>query len=514
MSVGILNTVIINNPVSGYSTTTTTGGITVLDATSPRIHEFTGNATQTIELPKLITLANGFEFEIINNSTEVLTISTVETTLVNGTQSLTVAPFILTVDSTTGFPTAGSFSIVTTTSSPQTVTYTGGGGGGTTFTGCVAGGAFTTNNNSVLTSLDHQVYATVASLADMNIKCVNINAVLESDGWFKIPDTVTSITSGTDTTTTSLDGTVIINGMSISPPAGSYMALFNGQYTLESDMVTPTIAADVALLETLLLGLSSTGTLITPLGTGQIITPGVYDIVAAGSVTGTLNFDAQLNPNALFVIRLGGALTTAASAIIVLQNNADAANIFWIANGAMSTGASSTFYGTMLSRGAAPSLGATNTVVGRLLTTLGMCSIDSSVITNPGPSTSPGIDIRTLSTFAMFTSSGTVTSTGASTINGDVGTNLGTVTLAGATLNGEIYTPLSISGAVVFAFYVNSVEIPLSERMIESMCTIHSQVVNCQGIVTITSGGVLDIRSTVIIGTLTMKNRVFTLIKV
>jgi Head domain of trimeric autotransporter adhesin len=72
-------------------------------------------------------------------------------TTVLSTQNITIASFELPVNDTTGFPTNGTLSVVTTASSPQTVTYTGIAGSPIRFTGCVAGGTFTTNAGSAVT---------------------------------------------------------------------------------------------------------------------------------------------------------------------------------------------------------------------------------------------------------------------------------------------------------------------------------------------------------------------------
>src|SRR5580692_8432651 len=66
------------------------------------------------------------------------------------------------------------------------------------------------------------------------------------------------------------------------------------------------------------------------LGNGEILFAGVDTIAAAGSVVGSLTLDAQGNSNAIFVIKTGGALTTAASANVNLINGAVACNVFWV----------------------------------------------------------------------------------------------------------------------------------------------------------------------------------------
>ncbi len=59
-----------------FTTTVTTGGTTTLTSTSAKSQRFSGTLTQTVVLPVVTTLANGFEFEVINDSTGTVTVQT------------------------------------------------------------------------------------------------------------------------------------------------------------------------------------------------------------------------------------------------------------------------------------------------------------------------------------------------------------------------------------------------------------------------------------------------------
>jgi hypothetical protein len=63
-----------NNSVNSYATTVTAAGTTTLTAASARYQYFTGSTTQTVVLPVVSTLAQGFEFRIVNNSTGSVTV--------------------------------------------------------------------------------------------------------------------------------------------------------------------------------------------------------------------------------------------------------------------------------------------------------------------------------------------------------------------------------------------------------------------------------------------------------
>src|ERR1019366_7586555 len=58
----------------GYATTTTAAGTTTLTAASTQQQYFSGTTTQTVKLPVVTTVANGFSFTIVNNSSGIVTV--------------------------------------------------------------------------------------------------------------------------------------------------------------------------------------------------------------------------------------------------------------------------------------------------------------------------------------------------------------------------------------------------------------------------------------------------------
>jgi hypothetical protein len=121
---------------------------------------------------------------------------------------------------------------------------------------------------------------------------------------------------------------------------------------------------------------------LTIYGNGETLLPGVYSAGAASSINGTLILDAQGDPNALFIFKIGGALTATAGTTIVLANGALAANVIWIANGAASLAAGTTMNGTVIGYDGAVSMGAGCILNGRLLSNIGAVSIYGTVATN------------------------------------------------------------------------------------------------------------------------------------
>jgi len=66
----------------------------------------------------------------------------------------------------------------------------------------------------------------------------------------------------------------------------------------------------------------------TTLGNNQVLTPNTYCLGGASTLNGDLILDAQGNSNALFVIKIDGALSTSTYANIVLINSASMCNVY------------------------------------------------------------------------------------------------------------------------------------------------------------------------------------------
>lgn len=107
-------------------------------------------------------------------------------------------------------------------------------------------------------------------------------------------------------------------------------------------------------------------------GNNLVLTPHTYLMSGATTFTDTLILNAQDNPNAVFVIQANGAFTTSTYSVVKLINGAQAKNVYWKIEGAVTINNYSTFCGTIICNNGA--LGAINTGVvlnGRALTTTG-----------------------------------------------------------------------------------------------------------------------------------------------
>ena len=201
-----------------------------------------------------------------------------------------------------------------------------------------------------------------------------------------------------------------------------------------ANTATGTAVTHLAALHTELKARTTTVTHAATYGTGEVLTPGVYEVAAAGSVAGTLTLNAGGDANALFIFKFGGAFTTAAATEIILSNNAKACNVFWIAEGAVGLAAGTIMKGTLIANNAAISMAAGGKLEGRLFSTAGAVAIDGTTARIPlgcGLAVLNGPVAPTLATtecFALFTAKGALTNTGISFVTGDIGTNVGATT--------------------------------------------------------------------------------------
>lgn len=183
------------------------------------------------------------------------------------------------------------------------------------------------------------------------------------------------------------------------------------------------------------------------LGNGQILVPGVYSISAPSVLDLELTLDGQNMPNAVFIIKIAGSLSTNANAKVKLINGALACNVYWKIEGAVNLGTGTHFKGTIVANNAAIVTNVGDTLEGRAFAIQGPISVTElfaylptgcgSVILN-GP-IAP--NLNSVGCFALFTSNGANTNTGVSNVVGDVGTN-GPSDLTSA------YNPLLVNGII------------------------------------------------------------------
>lgn len=145
------------------------------------------------------------------------------------------------------------------------------------------------------------------------------------------------------------------------------------------DFASAQAATDVAVAYSDLSG-TTCGTVIgTTLGNGQVLIPGIYCQGAASTLNGNLTLDGQGDPDALFIIKIGGALSTSIKSNVILINSASLCNVYWQVNGAFDLGDSSVFKGTLIANGAISIL-ENSSLSGRGLSIAGAVSLHNNIV--------------------------------------------------------------------------------------------------------------------------------------
>ena len=81
---------------------------------------------------------------------------------------------------------------------------------------------------------------------------------------------------------------------------------------------------------------------------GMTLVPGVYLFTSSAQLTGTLTFDAQGDPDAVFVVQIGSTLTTASASSVVVINGGSDCNVFWQVGSSATLGTGSDIAGNIL----------------------------------------------------------------------------------------------------------------------------------------------------------------------
>lgn len=123
---------------------------------------------------------------------------------------------------------------------------------------------------------------------------------------------------------------------------------------------------------------------------GLTLTSGVYCFASSAQLTGTLTLDAQGNPDAVFIFKIGSTLTTASNSSVVLINGAQACNVYFQVGSSATLGTNTTFVGTIIALTSITAITGT-TVDGRLLALNGAVTLDTNRITKKACAPAPGV---------------------------------------------------------------------------------------------------------------------------
>ncbi len=399
-------------------------------------------------------------------------------------------------------------------------------------------------------------------------------------GWQDFATGYTSVSANSEILTTSTVD-VSATGMTVTPKKGTYSVMFNSQFNNSDTFITTTATRESFLLnlDDLIHDLDDyfiTGTTnynsIThthyasyngSVGVGSPISnelqanyanlaltlyPGAYYEGAAINFVGgaVVTFDGLGDPNAKFIFKAGAAINTGIGVTFVLVNGAKANNIFWLATGAMSIGATNEMKGNCVSRAGAMAVGIATNLDGRILTSAGALTMGNGTLSIPNETSF--INFRALVSFLGFTGAGDINITGApattyTNINGDLftcqafnnfgftppfnGITDGTQPVIGppVTLVGKLYHctgPQVATGGIIinnsdssgtFSLYKNNILIPYTAKTVVS--NKNSDIITLQTIATVNGTDVIDVRWKTASGnTIIMGNRNLTLLKV
>ena len=143
----------------------------------------------------------------------------------------------------------------------------------------------------------------------------------------------------------------------------------------QSDLTT---AYNVAAGQSVPGGNNLTG---TNLGT-RTLTAGIYGYSSSALLNGQLTLDAQGDPNAQFVFKIGSSLTTGSASSVILTNGASPCNVFWQVGETATFGTTTTFVGTLMALESITLTKGAN-VLGRLLARNGDVTLIEDTITRP-----------------------------------------------------------------------------------------------------------------------------------
>jgi hypothetical protein len=151
------------------------------------------------------------------------------------------------------------------------------------------------------------------------------------------------------------------------------------------DVSTALAAADVVTAYTYLNVLPHDIELLYPaqFGNDLVLTANTYLLNAATQLNGNLYLNAEGNPDAVFVIKINGALSAGTESKVILMNGAQSNNVYWKVDGAASLNTYAVFHGTLIVNQGAINLTTGDSLYGRAFTTSG--ALNATAITAISP---------------------------------------------------------------------------------------------------------------------------------
>lgn len=196
-----------------------------------------------------------------------------------------------------------------------------------------------------------------------------------------------TVFTGSGTVTNSGVSTVVGDiGSNVGLTTGFQAGNVSGTIHSNPDSQTAICALDLGTVYNYLNTLPTEIELLYPAAFGQdlVLTPHTYLLNAATVLNGKVILNAQGNADAVFVIKIVGALSTSTYASVELINGALAKNVFWKVDGAINLNDYANFKGTLIGNNGAINLNTGVNITGRVLSTTGAVSTASITATSTG----------------------------------------------------------------------------------------------------------------------------------
>jgi hypothetical protein len=191
-------------------------------------------------------------------------------------------------------------------------------------------------------------------------------------------------------TTVTNTGTSVINGdVGLSPGTsvtGFPPGVVNGDFHV-TDGVAAQAQNDLTTAYNDAAGRPSTSTISADLA-GRTLTTGVYTASSTMGLSGDLTLDAQGDADAVFVFQVGSGLTIGSGSRVLLQNGAQACNVYWQVGTSATIGSGANFVGNIFAEQSI-TMNTAATLDGRTLARNAAVTLDTNTITQSACST-PG----------------------------------------------------------------------------------------------------------------------------
>jgi len=115
---------------------------------------------------------------------------------------------------------------------------------------------------------------------------------------------------------------------------------------------------------------------------GMTLTPGVYCYSTSAQLTGPLVLNAQGNPNAVFIFKIGSTLTTASNSSVSVINGsaASACGVSWQVGTSATLGTTTAFLGNILALSSVTLNTGATVIGGRALASTGAVTLDTNTV--------------------------------------------------------------------------------------------------------------------------------------